>query len=1060
MQISGVEDEFRVAIQLGLPRFIYIHADAQDREPLLSELLKDLGGVKYYRFGAQDDLFERIREDLGSELARRWLLARTNRATKVQEPAKFLGKTLARVLRASVIEALARTVEEKRVVEVTGPLGSGKSVLLASLAEHHGWPFLLDAESFRDVVNSVIDAMSGSGELDWDLDFEGAVQKVVEWTKASGNAIVLDACRDPALIANVVEEITRRGGKPRIVFSCVRAQSGAFERFDVPRFSRADIAEYIEKRTGQRPRQEEVEAAERRSSGLPLFLRLVAAEGGQDGTLEDLERARFSRLPANARELVSFLAIADGALSLKVAQDLLEVSAFEGFREIVRASEDLVVCDGDMVDLAHAHVRTTLRLMLAPEVIRVRSQARQVAKALFRAGETTAGVLLSLARGISISLDQLRCAANDAAIVSDMASVAKIEVARRQLLGGDEQHLSEFVHSSLSLAQALSETGRDEDAKPIWEEARKLAADAKDEELTNLVEDMRSVRAALTTFSTADVDRVLKRHEDALGSGDKRTAVHLAIELSTLYLRIREFDKAATYARRARDLFKELGECHGERVAMRNLGAALLSVPAREEEGRAMLEQVSRFQMRSRREEAWWLNLRCRILRMDGKDEEAAVVCEQAITIGEELGDHGIVAMNATNRGNVAADLGDVATADYWYSRASAAAKSAGAVTGEAFASLRQAELWTPEFPNKAEIYASHAVALLRETAATEDLARALRARGKAQERLGRVIEAAESFAEALFTGAGSEPMRLRLFGRAFRLLSEAEGTDRAVKRLLRLACGQEADELVQAVNRLAIELTRRLPGPAGAQLAALAFREVVRGMPSVIRRRFFRLSAKALIDHLVTSNDVSPLIGLLRCDFRDALTFEDVRWFGDMLHKEDLGLSFRVYADGAVALCVALPGERVDLWITLDQLDDQIETALVTVLLWLFLRGASTALVESLLVDVELRRAEVNVKVVAFSETKELGLPVKEEDLGLGGAVTRPSVLGAEVPTIVIFRDGVVAEDGVGLPHLFASILTELAIQFSGREMEEGSTAKAVLRVLRPLFTVDTFEV
>jgi hypothetical protein len=149
-----------------------------------------------------------------------------------------------------------------------------------------------------------------------------------------------------------------------------------------------------------------------------------------------------------------------------------------------------------------------------------------------------------------------------------------------------------------------------------------------------------------------------------------------------------------------------------------------------------------------------------------------------------------------------------------------------------------------------------------------------------------------------------------------------------------------------------------------------------------------------------------------------------------------------------------------VDLWITLDQLDDQIETALVTVLLWLFLRGASTALVESLLVDVELRRAEVNVKVVAFSETKELGLPVKEEDLGLGGAVTRPSVLGAEVPTIVIFRDGVVAEDGVGLPHLFASILTELAIQFSGREMEEGSTAKAVLRVLRPLFTVDTFEV
>jgi len=88
---------------------------------------------------------------------------------------------------------------------------------------------------------------------------------------------------------------------------------------------------------------------------------------------------------------------------------------------------------------------------------------------------------------------------------------------------------------------------------------------------------------------------------------------------------------------------------------------------------------------------------------------------------------------DATNRGNVAGrPRRRLRTADYWYSRSQRSGEVGLELSPErAFASLRQAELWTPEFPNKAEMYASHAGGLLRETAATEDLARGAARSGK-----------------------------------------------------------------------------------------------------------------------------------------------------------------------------------------------------------------------------------------------------------------------------------------------------------------------------------------
>jgi tetratricopeptide (TPR) repeat protein len=1058
MSISGVEDEFEIALELGLPRFIYVHADAEGRDPRLSGVLDSLQGLTYYKFDQHEDLFERIRSDLGSELARRWHLAHDKQVSRTQTAAKILEKSApatSRIVRVKVIADLAGAVRRRRIVEVNGALGSGKSVLLASLAESCRWPFLSSPDSFRDAIYSIVGGVVTPGEQSWELEFEDAIEAVASWSKEAGNAIVVDGCLDGTLIGRLTEELTRRGGQPHIAFSCAVSHGGMFERFDVPRFTALEVAEYLEKRTGVTPDREAIEDAERKSSGLPLYLRLLAGESGGDGTLEDLERARFGRLPTNARELVSFLAVAEGALPLAVAQDLMGVHGFEPFREVVRVAEDLVAHDGEAIELVHAHVRQTVRLVLAGEPNRIRLQARAVMDALLASGATVSAVMVGLAHGLSVSLKRLRRGAADAAIVSDMASVARIEVARRELLRKDEKHRAELVHSSISLAAALSEIGREGEAEPVWAEARSLALAAQDGDLLRVVDDMMAARAAMRTFSQADVGNVVKRKEEALAAGDTVTEARLTVDLSTIYLRIREYEKVITHATRARDLFKELGDVHGVTVALRNLGGALLSIPGREDEGRAVLETLGDATGLSQREEAWWLNLQCRLLRKEGRNEEAAVLCERAIALGEKMNDRGIVAINSTNRGNVAADLGDKRAAAYWYSRASAAAKEAGSVSSEAFASMRMAELWAAEDPMKAEPYASHAVTLLHGTAATDDLARALRVLGTVQADLGRIVDAAKSFAAAVLTGAVDQPSAFRLFGRAFELLSQADGWVTAVTRILKWVSGEEISEIVQAANQLAIELTRRLPGPGGAQLAGLVFRQVTRAMPPAVRRRFFRLSVRVLVDHATGPADLWPLIGLIRCDFRGAVVPEDIQLLGDRLHRRDIGLSFRLYEQGEVALCVAVARPAGDLWVTVDQLDQNVESAMVAVLIWLFLGASSGALVETLLADMEVRRSGVNVKVVAFSEAKNLDMPIAEDELGPGGAVTRPTVLGDDVPTVVVFRDGIFASEERALLHLLASTVTEVTIQFLGREIDKQTSLEVVMRAVRPLFTV-----
>jgi tetratricopeptide (TPR) repeat protein len=1040
---------------------MYVHADDSGRDSRLSKILASLSDVTYFRFSESTELFERLRSDLGGELARRWRLAESKRSGSLHSAVKLLdalAPSETRLPRQDVVDVVEAQLRAKRVVEIVGPLGSGKSVLLASVAQGRRWPFVMAPESSTALIESVDRAIAPDEPPA--VDTAAAVERVSRWSRDSETAIVVDACGDTRTISEVVDMIGRQGGQARVVFSSTVPGPAAFERVEVPRLSQPEIEEYLRRRTGRDPSPETIRAAAQQSGGLPLFLRLMVPGDGEPNNLEALERARFARLPTEARELIQLLAIAERPLDLEIVQELLGITSTEKLFDALRSSEALVVCDGREVSLVHAHVRATMQGIAKANNTRATLQARQISDALFRRGETVRSVLIALSYDLTVPLPRLRRAADDAAIVNDFPALAEIQGARRRVVPSNREGAREYVLASISMATALSETGRDAQANPIWQEARSAADGSSDKELVDLVDEMKLVRVAIAGASRDDVAAVVQRQEAALLTDDKWHATRLTIDLSTLYLRIREYDKAIKYSQQALALFKELGEPYGEMVARKNLAAALLSVRGREEEGRAIIEELAGRERLTRREEAWWLNMRCRMLRREGKDAEAGELAERAVAIGEELGDLGVVAINATNRGNVAKTLGDLKGAEHWLSRASAAAKNAGSVSGEALASILLAELLERSEAMKAEAHASHAIALLRDSAAVDDRSRAYHVKGRILQKMGRRSEAAEAWAGAVFSGGLSEPIGLLLLGSVFDHLAQAKSMPEALDTLVKWSgLTSEPTEMVHAANILAGRLTKVAPGPAGAQLAALVYRRVVAKMPTAIKRRFFRQSVHELMEATDRQGNLWDVLGLLRCPFNDGVTLEDLRWLGDKIHQMDVGASFRALGDGAIAGTIAIQGRAGTAWITVSQIDDRVETAIVSMILWLLLYGSGTAFMEDVLQDVNAHRLQVEVKVVAFSEAQQLGLPIQEQDLGAGGAVTRPTTIGDDLPTVVIYRDGAMERSERGFLSLLGRTLNELAIQFLGRETSEDTMLRVVSRALSPLFMLNKDE-
>jgi hypothetical protein len=260
--ISGLEDEFNIAREVGLERLVYVRTDERSRDSRLTALIERAKSeVKVSFYTEPTDLIERLRSDITSEVARNFNSAREIAPIVEVNAAQFLERLVPpaeRLDRSAVQTRLADALREHHIVEVQGELGVGKTVLIATLAATHDWTFVsAQSDSPMQVAsrlaNRLRERLGDSPMLV--RSYEAAIAAVRDaWHRSRGMIVAIDGCPSSELASDIAAAIGGPSSEYPLVFS-LSGQTGAsaFTRFRVPSLTDNEVANFWQMRFGSRP---------------------------------------------------------------------------------------------------------------------------------------------------------------------------------------------------------------------------------------------------------------------------------------------------------------------------------------------------------------------------------------------------------------------------------------------------------------------------------------------------------------------------------------------------------------------------------------------------------------------------------------------------------------------------------------------------------------------------------------------------------------------------------------------------------------------------------------
>lgn len=136
LNISGIEDEYRRALDYGRDMLLYAKRDAPKRDPRLAALVEEAKPrltISFYDDEAS--LGDQIKADITSIVSQNYIDKFPAHAARLIDPAAILGgiapAQLPFIERPELEAALDASVPEHQNSWVVGPPGSGKTVLLA-----------------------------------------------------------------------------------------------------------------------------------------------------------------------------------------------------------------------------------------------------------------------------------------------------------------------------------------------------------------------------------------------------------------------------------------------------------------------------------------------------------------------------------------------------------------------------------------------------------------------------------------------------------------------------------------------------------------------------------------------------------------------------------------------------------------------------------------------------------------------------------------------------------------------------------------------------------------
>jgi len=1083
-EISGLEDEYREAIKSGIPCLLYVYADRNSRDPRLTALLAEFeqGGNTYSHFQSSDDLYTRVRDDLTSVIVERFLRMRSVEPM-IAGDYHFHSSTDSSDLvieRPQLEQAILQLLRSEPILAVVGVPGSGKTVALSRLAKNDHFDFIsasgIQSGELIQIINNRL-RTSRAAEPEYFLGSDNAfVALKEEFERHHEITLVIDDLFDEQSRDTLCMLLKASTGKHRLLYSTSETGIPAdHPRFVVPPLTEEEASQVLNKSAwasdgSVRSRLLAV------SGGNPLLLRYVL-ESGSDATppsLVTIATTGYLRLLPRTQEILAYLAISGAQLSL---EEILQLVT-EGPGAPNQVLADLEPAKEFLVEtvfgftLKHQHQRHAIVAALQKHPQALAYYGRRVARLLRRRGDNVLAF-----RVLDQISDKDRIPAGYAAIfdasrVHDYRTVRPILVAMIRALG-DSADVEDVVRLRLGLSDAAFVLGDLKESNELLRIAEETAKESGDPALISLAHEVSVWHGAIMRWDASSIEALRGLRNTYKDEGDVWSFGRMALEISALNIRMDRFDDAALEAEDARAAFSEVGDAYGESLATMNLASALSGIPGREVELEEVLREIRESQRTgpSKRVRAWFANLMVRRLRREKNFSAAKRYAEEAIGIGNELGELHLVALNRINLGNVLRDEGNSGEALREYETASALANKLGELGTEASAE----RLISGIHPSLKEMdlalqHGSYAVAVLEGSAASSEAAECLEQLGDVQKQLRRDAEANENFLKAAsIYRTINEPEDQWRIGEYLLSVLAKEGLRveycRALDSLVGAATdGSSDDDQVwpeQLYRRLAV-LVEAVPESHMIGVLGKCYKLLLDELVDPVARFLFIESSEALLKRRTERTNewrtILPLLSLLTAVPARLIHIEDLQYLALELERRVQGIHVRPDGNGAPTWTIVLD-LKCPVICSINGFDESKETALIIFLLVIFYKGFGRLIQSEIVGDTSLIRRELvisvgNERYIPDSIRSFLQSALKDSDSCVSRP-TNPRDLKA-LPTNVFFKESVVDDWAPGsgssskLHILLGQTLLEVVYQLFGGEIDEEVLRPKLINVIR----------
>ena len=1077
MNISGLEDEYRYSKSKGIPQLLYVLRDA-NMDPRLRSLVDDFTGpdITVGYFTDTSEVESAVRRDLITLISEYFRRGRHHAKVAAMDPgavADALVPPDRRIRREKFELELDHQLKREPVAIITGPLGSGKTVLLSALSKLRDWAFVecgerTPQEVLSDAANAV-GALRGEPAEAFLLPSEAQSALRQVWAQSDSVTLVLDDVRNEQVL-DQIRPVTPVSTSHRLILSSREDIQTPGNVHEIPPFDLEETRQFIGRNRKDPLRAGELVEIHNASKGNPLYLRymLVGESGEYANNLAEYEAQVWRSLSSSTQEILSYIAWSTRGLSLNELIQLFSgtTDSTGKVAEHIESGNSLLTQSIDGYVIFHPHAKATIRDLTRRSKPRLQFYVQRLCK-LFLGGRDYVSAFNAMnAASLPVSPDLLDLAGRQAVVKGDLRIATDIleiqlEIARRS---ADEDREKELT---LYLAHIISMSGRTDEALELIDKATAIVTDSEPPF------DISEIRATIGALGTGDrqaIDALVSKRSEYIESERHWDAARLSLDLSVYHARQNDREKSAELAEFAMEMFRKYQDDYGFRIARANYLSAISGISEMAAEADHLIRKIEEEQEPDPRQRAILCNVLCRRARQRKEFTDAKAYAQEAIDIGKRIGDNSIVCNNLMNLGNTYRDEEEWDSAIAQYEAADKLAQESHLVLAEAAAQDLLATIFNRMGNGERAIHhANYAISIARgkasriELSSTEELARGYELVGRTKdardtwlrysdleiENSHDVKSGSDGFVRAvsLIEGQGDVEAYLDAYERVFDVRS-AVGRDLSLgERLI--------EDLVELFGKLSLSCS--------CEAAVYHARFMFSGVRKVLGKRIYFVAMRRIFNLSTFDHDAEKwlriALAISMAVPRDTLQLGDIAEVGELVGRRHRGISFRASGDGAAHWTIQLQlGEPVILSVV--QIDEQPNVSLISLCLVFMLIAYSPEIFEDVLAGVPPQRNFGCLNICSYSEATEL-LPL--DRIGLlsepdGCVVTRSTEVATDpgAPILAITSDSLTTdwlprsgEVGNG-QAMFGMVLLELIVHLQAGEIEMESLYPKIAHFVR----------